>query len=44
MSLAGLAIEMGKPDLARAALQAELAASPRSSSATQMLSQLQIAH
>jgi hypothetical protein len=40
MALAQLAIKMGNTALARAALEAELAASPRSSAATQALSKL----
>ncbi len=44
MALATLAVALGKPDVARAALQAELGASPKSATATQMLAQLQPAH
>jgi hypothetical protein len=40
MALAQLAIRLGDARIARAALQAELVASPRSSAATQALSQL----
>jgi hypothetical protein len=40
MALAELAMKMGNTNVARAALQAELAASPRSSAATQALSKL----
>ncbi|MGA2760725.1 MAG: hypothetical protein ABSF08_10450 [Candidatus Cybelea sp.] len=40
MALAELAMKMGKTTLAKGALEAELAASPRSSAATQALSQL----
>jgi hypothetical protein len=40
MALAALAIQLGKADVAKAALQAELAASPREDQATKALTQL----
>jgi hypothetical protein len=40
MALAQLAMRLGKPDIAKTALQAELVASPRSSTATRALAQL----
>jgi hypothetical protein len=40
MALAELAIHLGKPDVAKMALEAELAVSPRSSEATKALAQL----
>jgi hypothetical protein len=44
MALAQLALRLGKPDVARAALQAELMASPRSPAATAALAQLATSH
>ncbi len=44
MALAQLALRLGKPEVARAALQAELTASPRSAAATALLAQLAASH